>query len=243
LNEELIAALEVQVQQMQQQIAAVKQNGHGGGPQTPVVSGIKLDLGCGPHKKEGFVGIDIRKFDGVDHVFDMSRDPWPFADNSVEEAYSAHSLEHIPSKEVEWELETVQIPIIGERQRLVKKITYPRAHFFNELWRVMKPGAKATIITPHWCSPRATGDMTHEWPPVSEWLWLYLDKTWRPQNAPHDDFITCDFTYTLGYSRTGWLQAEIAGRNPEFVQKKQEEALTKFKGAADDMLTTLTARK
>ena len=42
---------------------------------------------------------------------------------------------------------------------------------------------------------------------------------------------------------TAWLQNEIAGRNPEFVQRKQEEALTKFKGAADDMLTTLTARK
>ena len=32
---------------------------------------LKLDLGCGLSKKEGFLGVDRRKFDGVDIVHDL----------------------------------------------------------------------------------------------------------------------------------------------------------------------------
>ena len=230
-----IAELEQKIEQFKQELAAVKGNGHTNGVQAPATGPLKLDLGCGQRKQEGFVGVDVRKFNGVDIVCDLSREKWPWADNSVDEAFSSHSLEHLPGTEVEYELEP--------GPTLVKRVLHPRAHFFNELWRVLKPGSKVTIITPHWNSPRAYGDMTHAWPPVCEWQWLYLDKQWRPQNAPHDDFLICDFTHTLGYSLAAWVQAENYMRNAEFVTKNTNDALLKYKGAADDMQTTLVARK
>lgn len=53
---------------------------------------IRLDIGCGPHKKAGFIGCDHTAFPGVDVVCDLN-DPWPWADNSVEEAHSSHCIE------------------------------------------------------------------------------------------------------------------------------------------------------
>jgi dTDP-glucose 4,6-dehydratase len=49
--------------------------------------------------------------------------------------------------------------------------------------------------------------------------------------TPHDDMYTCDFTAGYGYTIATWLQ----GRNQEYVQ----EALTKFKEAAQDMQATV----
>ena len=41
----------------------------------------RLDLGCGPHPREGFEGVDIRPFGGhVLHVVDLTKAPWPWAD-------------------------------------------------------------------------------------------------------------------------------------------------------------------
>lgn len=126
---------------------------------------LKLDLGCGKNKVAGFVGIDFINFEGVDHVVDL-RKPWPIEDGSADEVHCSHFLEHLTGAE--------------------------RIHFFNELYRVLKPGAQARIITPHWSHERAYGDPTHQWPPVCSWTYFYLDKNWREVNAPHCGY-TCDF--------------------------------------------------
>jgi len=227
-----IQELEAKIEQVKAELAAVRpSNGHSG-PQAPAPAPLKLDLGCGPRKQSGFIGADIRPFPGVDVVCDLATQPWPWPDSSVEEAYSSHSVEHIASKEIDFKLE---IDWTNHTHKLTKIVSRPRAHFFNELYRVLRPGGKAVIITPHWCSCRSLGDITHEWPAVSEMFWSYLDKTWRPDNAPHDDFYTCDFTSGYGYSTAAWLH----GRNPEFVQ----DALTRWKEAAQDMMCTLVCRK
>ena len=57
--------------------------------------GIKLDIGCGPNKEEGFIGIDVRDFPTVDIVHNIEKFPWPLPDNSVSLAISSHVLEHI----------------------------------------------------------------------------------------------------------------------------------------------------
>jgi predicted SAM-dependent methyltransferase len=54
---------------------------------------LKIDLGCGPHKREGFTGVDCLPFPGVDIVTDL-RQRWPFDDNAVSEAHMSHALEH-----------------------------------------------------------------------------------------------------------------------------------------------------
>jgi SAM-dependent methyltransferase len=154
---------------------------------TPVAPAalLKLDLGCGVNKREGFIGVDVRPFKGVDIVTDLSK-PWPWEDNSVEEAHASHIIEHFDSAE--------------------------RIHFVNELWRVLKPGGIAHLIAPHWSSARAYGDLTHKWPPVGEFWIYYLSKSWREAQAPHNDGYTCDFEAVSWPN----LHPEIAVKNPEY---------------------------
>ena len=59
-----------------------------------------------------------------------------------------------------------------------------RIHFVNEAHRVLRPGGQMHLVTPDWSSCRAYGDLTHKWPPVSEFWFFYLDKDWRAANAP-----------------------------------------------------------
>jgi hypothetical protein len=168
---------------------------------------VKLDLGCGKAKREGFLGVDARAFEGVDQVVDL-RKPWPWKDGAVEEAHCSHFVEHLTAAE--------------------------RIHFVNELYRVLIPGAKCQVIVPHWASCRAYGDLTHQWPPVSEFWFYYLDKGWRTQNAPHNDFYTCDFNITWGYS----LHADIQLKNAEH----QQYAAQFYKEAVQDIIATFTKR-
>ena len=58
---------------------------------------VKIDLGCGSAKRDGFTGLDYVASPGVDHVLDLTRDRFPFDDHSVDEVFSAHFLEHIES--------------------------------------------------------------------------------------------------------------------------------------------------
>lgn len=213
---------------------------------------IRIDIGCGKNKKPGFYGVDLIDFDGVDMVADVRQKTWSFTkapselhprlkahdswkgpasmeewvynppfelpDSSVDEAHCSHFLEHLTNLNDKWE----------------------RVHFFNELHRVLKPGAKCQIILPHWASNRYYGDPTHK-EPFSEMGFYYLSKEWRAVNAPHADSqhspngYACDFQATWGYS----LHQAIQARNPEY----QMHALTWFKEAAQDIIATITCVK
>ena len=188
---------------------------------------LKLDLGCGSAKRPGFIGVDSIGFDGVDVVLDLVKEqttingsfvkytPWPWTDNSVEEVHCSHFIEHLTSVE--------------------------RVHFVNELWRILKPGGKCTLIAPHWSSCRAYGDPTHKWPPVSEFWFYYLNRDWRKTQAPHtmkenwELGFNCHFEVTWGYN----LHPEVAARNQEY----QQNAIQFWKEAAQDVIATLTASK
>ena len=82
---------------------------------------IKLNLGCGPNRKGGWVNIDL--FDPkADLRLDL-REPWPFPDNSASYIYSEHVFEHFEFH--------VEVP-----------------HFLGEAFRVLKPGGIFDVIVP-----------------------------------------------------------------------------------------------
>jgi SAM-dependent methyltransferase len=182
---------------------------------------IKLNLGSGPTKMEGFLSVDSIEFPEVDVITDLTK-KWPWKNNSVTEAHASHVVEHFTA----WD----------------------RVHFINELYRVLIPGGKATIVTPHWCNCRAFGDPTHEWPPVSEFWFYYLSKEWRlgdkekniPPNAPHTDAkyikggFACDFDATWGYS----LHPAMQSRN----QESQQFMVQFYKEAIMDIIGTLVKK-
>lgn len=109
-----------------------------------------------------------------------------------------------------------------------------RINFVNELHRVMKVGAKAQIIVPHWCSSRAFGDLAFPMPPVSEAWGYHLNAEWRKANAPWSKGYKCDFDYTFGYG----MHQLIVSRNVEY----QQHAVSFFKEAAQDFIATFTKR-
>ena len=168
---------------------------------------VKIDVGCGKNKREGFIGVDQYAMEGVDRVFKVGKEAWPFEDSSVDEAHSSHFIEHLTAGE--------------------------RVHFYNELYRVLKLGCSATINVPHWNSNRAYGDPTHQWPPVSEMSFYYLSKEWRKSQAPHTDSewnpegYNCDFLATWGNG----MHPSLTTRNVEY----QQYAMQWYKEAIQDL--------
>jgi SAM-dependent methyltransferase len=54
---------------------------------------LRIDLGCGTNKQNGFIGLDRLPLPGVDIVADINC-PLPFPDDSVDLLFASHSLEH-----------------------------------------------------------------------------------------------------------------------------------------------------
>jgi len=178
---------------------------------------LKLDLGCGPNKKVGFLGVDSRKFDNVDVVCDLTAE-WPWEDDSVEEIHMSHVLEHFTAHE--------------------------RVHIANEMHRVLIKGGKATIVTPHWANHRAFGDPTHQWPPVSEMWYCYLQLGWRKSQAPHTDIdwnsngFKCDFDWQTVHTFDTTQNGKFVGRNSEYIGF----ALANYRDSVVDLQAVITKR-
>ena len=94
----------------------------------------KIDLGCGPNKREGCLGIDIMLIDGVDIVRDIDKRGLPFSDSAVEYIYTCHFLEH----------------------------TDNFIFIMNEIFRVCCANALVEIIVPTIMSPHALADPSHK---------------------------------------------------------------------------------
>lgn len=171
----------------------------------PLPEIIKCDIGCGKNTPEGWIGIDAIDF-GQKHVLDV-RKGLPFADSSVDEVRSSHFVEHLTGAE--------------------------RITFFNELYRVLKPKATALIVTPNWSHACAYGDPTHQWPPMSAWYPLYLNKAWRDAQSPHVGY-TCDFDHVVA----GSWDPSIESRNQEYKQV----AMNQYTNCWRDLIVTLTKR-
>jgi predicted SAM-dependent methyltransferase len=171
---------------------------------------IKLDLGAGKGTTtpEGYTPIDKQAFKGIT-VADLTK-RWPWKSSSVDEVNCSMMLHYLTPSE--------------------------RVHFFNELHRVLKPGAKAQIVTPMWSSHRAYIDLQTHWPPVSEGFYHSLTKLWREaQNCVDSSGLTCDFDAAAGYS----LHPAIVTRNQEY----QHNAICWWKEAGQDLIATLTKRE
>lgn len=146
---------------------------------------LKIDLGCGQSKPEGFVGVDYVKIPGVDVVHDLTKIPWPFKPTSADQLRASHFFEHLTGAE--------------------------RMRFMEEAYRILVPTGQLVLVCPYWSSMRAIQDPTHQWPPVCETSFLYFNKAWRETNHLTHYPITCDFDFSYGYG----LSPEWVSRNDE----------------------------
>jgi SAM-dependent methyltransferase len=99
----------------------------------PSGPGAVLDIGCGAKKRPGAVGLDISADTDADVVHDLDAFPYPFDDASFDHVVMQDVIEHV-----------------AEPVRAVE-----------ELHRILRPGGRLQLRTPHFSSALAYGDPTH----------------------------------------------------------------------------------
>lgn len=189
------------------------------GVEVPLPSRIKLDIACGCSKPAGWVGIDVAKVPGVDHVHDLWLFPWPIESGSVSEARCVHLVEHIPHRECPY----IEVAPGGEIEMLaadrwarsIRRWGYVRDlwwDFWGEVYRICDDGAVIDVVTPYYTSRRADQDPGHE-RRICEESYLYLSQEWLARNRCAYPFAG-DFE-VLEY--TSLLEKEIPnGRDREY---------------------------
>ncbi len=136
---------------------------------------MRLNLGCGNQKLKDWVNVDSSPGCEPDQLVDLEQTPWPWPDNSVEEALLSHVLEHL-----------------GGTTELYLAI-------FKELYRVCANGAKIVIIVPHPRHDFFLNDPTHVRPVTAEGLAHFSQKVNRKwmsggaANTPLGVYLGIDF--------------------------------------------------
>jgi hypothetical protein len=136
---------------------------------------MKLNMGCGHNKMDGWVNVDLSAECAPDVVCDLESLPWPWTDDSVEEVLFNHSLEHL-----------------GQNPRVFLGM-------MQELYRVCRDGARIEIHVPHPRHDDFIGDPTHVRPITPALLTLFdrrqCDEWQRlgAANSPFAHYLHVDF--------------------------------------------------
>lgn len=101
-------------------------------PQPACADKVKVDLGCGNWKPDGFLGVDIVSGSNVDIVANLTQE-FPFASNTIDYVRAHDIVEHLPD----------------------------RIYTMNEIWRISRPNAIADIRVPSTDGRGAFQDPTH----------------------------------------------------------------------------------
>ena len=92
-----------------------------------------IDLGCGTHKIDGSIGVDLMRTSDVDVICNLERG-LPFKNDSVDYIYTSHFLEHIDNL----------------------------ADLIHEIYRCLCPRGRLIIHVPHFSNPFGYSDPTHK---------------------------------------------------------------------------------
>ena len=107
-------------------------------------SGKNLNIGCGRYIIDGFISLDIytehyhrnRQKDFIE--YDLRSDGLPFENNSIDNIYISHVIEHVETKFVEkFVLESYRVLRLGGTLRLAcpdAEFLYEVSSFSNEYW-------------------------------------------------------------------------------------------------------------
>jgi cyclopropane fatty-acyl-phospholipid synthase-like methyltransferase len=140
---------------------------------------MKLNLGAGNKKVDGFISVDKYPSITTDLVFDLESTPWPWEDNSVDQVLLIHALEHMG------------------------KNTDDYLSIICELYRVCRDGAEILIHVPHPRHDNFLGDPTHVRAITPQQLTLFdreLNDAWvaggTSSATPLAHYLNVDFKIT-----------------------------------------------
>lgn len=177
---------------------------------------LRLDLGSGPRPAEGFKGVDIVK--GVtDFTQDLCcGDRWAFADNSVDEMRSSHFIEHIYAGYV-----------VDSDCKRADALLF----FFDEAFRIAKPGATFTVQWPALQGVRAFQDPTHRRFIPAETM-HYLSRQGREQMGVSHYGATCN-----------WITHSVVPTIPAPVETEEDKAMALRADSSDDKIKWFMAKQ
>ena len=177
---------------------------------------MKVDLACGDNKKEGFVGVDKVETSKTDIVHNLNVYPWPFEDESVDEIWCSHYVEHIPH----------EIHNEDGRDGLIQ--------FMDEVYRILKPEGIIKIEAPYYKHERAYGDPTHT-RYMGDLSFAYFNKYWRDTNKLSHYGINCDCDIKMSYL----IDNDLTLKSNEI----RAEAIKKEWNAVQDIMVEMTKNK
>ena len=123
---------------------------------------MKLNLGCGFDRRDGYINVDNQRFCEPDTLADLEVFPWPFETSSATEILLSHVLEHL-----------------GEKRDTYLKI-------IQELYRVSAPDAVIKISVPHPRHDDFLNDPTHVRAITADQFFMFSKKQndkWRNEGA------------------------------------------------------------
>ena len=185
---------------------------------------MKLNLGCGPNKIDGFVNIDKSPACDPDRVIDLEELPWPFASDSVSEVAMIHVLEHLGAD------------------------TDTFLGIMKELYRVCRPGAPITIVVPHPRHDNFLGDPTHVRPILPETLQLFSrarNEEWRhmdASNTPLAFYLDVDFELTSVDMQLDKAWSDLA-QAEQFDENLMNETIRRYNNVVNQVTCKLKAVK
>ncbi len=94
-----------------------------------------LDVGCGLNKRPGAIGVDRNARTAADVLCDLDHFPYPFRDSVFDELYATHVIAHVSDV-----IRTME-----------------------EFHRLVRPGGRIFITTPHYTDFSSFCDPTHRW--------------------------------------------------------------------------------
>ena len=94
-----------------------------------------LDVGCGRNKAAGAIGVDRNPDANADVLCDLDHFPYPFADGAFDRLEAVHVIEHVADV-----MQTMQ-----------------------EFHRLVRPGGRVHVVTPHYTDFSSFCDPTHRW--------------------------------------------------------------------------------
>lgn len=151
---------------------------------------LKLNMGCGHRKLEGYVNVDAFAECEPDVVWDLDRTPWPWPDGAAEQVLFIHSLEHMGAT------------------------TATFLAIMKELYRICAPNAEVVIVVPHPRHDDFLNDPTHVRPITVAMLGMFdraLNEHWRARGESNSplalytgvDFVREKYTHQLDDAYAG----------------------------------------
>lgn len=94
-----------------------------------------LDVGCGINKFPGSIGVDNNAATRADVICELDHFPYPFRDGIFDQVRAIHVIEHV--------------------ENVIRTM--------EEFHRLLKPGGRLVMATPHYTDFSSFCDPTHRW--------------------------------------------------------------------------------